>query len=499
MALAVLEDIGMDISSDIEVDDIGGGENIEEKDVSDEEIEAEELERRMWKDQVKLKRIKERHKLAARQAAEKQRAKSTTDQARRKKMARAQDGILKYMLKLMEVCKARGFVYGIIPEKGKPVSGSSDNIRAWWKEKAPSRSRGEKRKHSFSSGSDYDVDDGPGSVSSRDDREHQSMDVVSVEPPIHVTPQPVKDKKRGREQPRKREHPKVSRGNNQAVPSLNEHPHDDPEDTQVNGSPSEVQLTRYLTNESQPENDGLTAMRPQENNAEDQPCFLDTEFDIFCAFPSANAITTQNMAMADGSLLYPVAQNSDFETCGVQLSHAPQNAELPAHLSKLNLKTQSSVLPHELDNLELRHGAPNSVWQSGPQDSTLPRGSHNSGLHDRPTYHFYSQSKAVGLRHEGQQSEAAYNEMKHRPGDAVIHLPVQSRNGNAITGGEFPHYVKDAFPPEPDRPVDTRFPSPLHSFSPDYTGYSPFSLEIDGTGSGVVEADFDELMKYFAS
>lgn len=50
-------------------------------------------------------------------------------------MSRAQDGILKYMLKLMEVCKARGFVYGIIPEKGKAVSGSSDNIRAWWKEK----------------------------------------------------------------------------------------------------------------------------------------------------------------------------------------------------------------------------------------------------------------------------------------------------------------------------------------------------------------------------
>lgn len=50
-------------------------------------------------------------------------------------MSRAQDGILKYMLKLMEVCKVRGFVYGIIPEKGKPVSGSSDNIRAWWKEK----------------------------------------------------------------------------------------------------------------------------------------------------------------------------------------------------------------------------------------------------------------------------------------------------------------------------------------------------------------------------
>jgi len=118
----------------MEVDDLRCG-NIAEKDVSDEEIEPEELERRMWKDRIKLQRIKERQKLAAQQAAEKQKPKQTSDQARRKKMSRAQDGILKYMLKLMEVCKARGFVYGIIPEKGKPVSGSSDNIRAWWKEK----------------------------------------------------------------------------------------------------------------------------------------------------------------------------------------------------------------------------------------------------------------------------------------------------------------------------------------------------------------------------
>lgn len=121
-------------SSDLEVDDIRC-HNIPENEVSDEEIESEDLERRMWKDRIKLKRIKERQKVAAQQAAEKQKPKQTTDQARRKKMSRAQDGILKYMLKLMEVCKARGFVYGIIPEKGKPVSGASDNIRAWWKER----------------------------------------------------------------------------------------------------------------------------------------------------------------------------------------------------------------------------------------------------------------------------------------------------------------------------------------------------------------------------
>ncbi|KAA3490578.1 ETHYLENE INSENSITIVE 3-like 3 protein isoform X1 [Gossypium australe] len=121
-------------SSDLEVDDIRC-ENIAEKDVSDEEIEADELERRIWKDRIKLRRIKEREKIAALQAVEKQKSKQASDQARRKKMSRAQDGILKYMLKLMEVCKARGFVYGIIPEKGKPVSGASDNIRSWWKEK----------------------------------------------------------------------------------------------------------------------------------------------------------------------------------------------------------------------------------------------------------------------------------------------------------------------------------------------------------------------------
>ncbi|KAI9079383.1 hypothetical protein K1719_038682 [Acacia pycnantha] len=129
-----IQEIGLDLGSDIEADDIGC-QTIAEKDVSDEEIEPEELEKRMMKDRIKLKRIKERQKVAAQQTAEKQKSNQTSDQARRKKMSRAQDGILKYMLKLMEVCKARGFVYGIIPEKGKPVSGASDNIRAWWKEK----------------------------------------------------------------------------------------------------------------------------------------------------------------------------------------------------------------------------------------------------------------------------------------------------------------------------------------------------------------------------
>ena len=39
------------------------------------------------------------------------------------------------MVKIMEVCKAQGFIYGIVTEKGKPVTGSSDSLRHWWKEK----------------------------------------------------------------------------------------------------------------------------------------------------------------------------------------------------------------------------------------------------------------------------------------------------------------------------------------------------------------------------
>ena len=104
-----------------------------EDDYSDEEIDVDELEKRMWRDKMRHKRLKEQTKSKEGTDATKQR--QSQEQARRKKMSRAQDGILKYMLKMMEVCKAQGFVYGIIPEKGKPVTGASDNLREWWKDK----------------------------------------------------------------------------------------------------------------------------------------------------------------------------------------------------------------------------------------------------------------------------------------------------------------------------------------------------------------------------
>ncbi|KAI3794619.1 hypothetical protein L1987_37251 [Smallanthus sonchifolius] len=103
-----------------------------EEDYSDEEMDVDELERRMWRDRMLLRRLKDQSKC---KDVDNTKQRQSQEQARRKKMSRAQDGILKYMLKMMEVCKAQGFVYGIIPENGKPVSGASDNLRAWWKEK----------------------------------------------------------------------------------------------------------------------------------------------------------------------------------------------------------------------------------------------------------------------------------------------------------------------------------------------------------------------------
>ncbi|KAK8584533.1 hypothetical protein V6N13_138493 [Hibiscus sabdariffa] len=104
-----------------------------EDDYTDEEVDVEELERKLWRDKMRLKRLKEQQK--GKDMIEVTKQRQSQEQARRKKMSRAQDGILKYMLKMMEVCKAQGFVYGIIPEKGKPVTGASDNLREWWKDK----------------------------------------------------------------------------------------------------------------------------------------------------------------------------------------------------------------------------------------------------------------------------------------------------------------------------------------------------------------------------
>lgn len=95
---------------------------------TEEDIDYEELKKRMWKDRLLLQKLKEKRH------GEEPDQKARHEASRRKKLSRAQDSILKNMVKIMEVCNAQGFVYGIVPDKGKPVTGSSDNLREWWKE-----------------------------------------------------------------------------------------------------------------------------------------------------------------------------------------------------------------------------------------------------------------------------------------------------------------------------------------------------------------------------
>ncbi|KAH0689396.1 hypothetical protein KY289_016754 [Solanum tuberosum] len=101
----------------------------------EENISYNDLKKRMWKDRMKLQKIKAKRDMSSFKDESDETQAKQEEQSRRKKMSRAQDSILKYMVKIMEVCKGQGFVYGIVGEKGKPVSGSSDSLREWWREK----------------------------------------------------------------------------------------------------------------------------------------------------------------------------------------------------------------------------------------------------------------------------------------------------------------------------------------------------------------------------
>ncbi|XP_019182837.1 PREDICTED: putative ETHYLENE INSENSITIVE 3-like 4 protein [Ipomoea nil] len=130
-----------------ELDPMSPGSDMEttlEEEGEMEEISYRDLKKRMWKDRLRMQKFKGDREAAAAAAGkeilgddgdEESASEKQVEASRRKKMARSQDAVLKYMVKIMEVCKGQGFVYGIVPEKGKPVTGSSESLREWWKEK----------------------------------------------------------------------------------------------------------------------------------------------------------------------------------------------------------------------------------------------------------------------------------------------------------------------------------------------------------------------------
>ncbi|GFP80008.1 ethylene insensitive 3-like 3 protein [Phtheirospermum japonicum] len=496
----------------------------------------------MWKDRVKLKK-----------AAEKQKGKSTSDQARRKKMARAQDGILKYMLKLMEVCKARGFVYGIIPEKGKPVSGASDNIRAWWKEKVKFDKNGPAAISKYdaeclSRGDGGDSNKNGNSQSVLQDLQDATLGSLLSSLMQHCDPPQRKYPLEKGVPP-----PWWPTGNEEWWTKLGLHkaqtpPYKKPHDLKkmwkvgvltavIKHMSPDIAKIRRLIRQSKCLQDKMTAKESsiwlgvlaREEGSVRQP-----------SSDNGSSSISEAPSKGRGSKKRPsVDSDSDYDVDGLDISSKdaiePTNKsakdkkhERKRKNTKINPNNDKVVVPSlnkrpRGDHVEylmnetqqepcLVESNPNlancqlpvQVWPAGPQGSTQ-----NPELHHGLDYQYYNNNPtahAVGSSHQVLQTEAAFNEMQ-------FHLPVLPNTENDISPG-FPQLLKDAFPHEPDRPVvvDTQFPSPLNALSPDIPGYSPFSLQFDGTSAldtgdfdfvvddnAVDDNNFAELMKYFAS
>ncbi|KAK1435185.1 hypothetical protein QVD17_00946 [Tagetes erecta] len=366
---------GLDYGSDMEGDDIRC-DNIADKDVSDEEIEAEDLEKRMWKDRIKLRRIKQKQKMLALQAAEKQKTKQTSDQARRKKMSRAQDGILKYMLKVMEDCNARGFVYGIIPEKGKPVSGSSDNLRAWWKEKVKFDKNGpaaiakydadrtgdnggsgitetqsggclDKNQTLNSYDSDYDVEgleDGRASVSSKN---HAAPPLANDKNPT----QPVTKRKRDTVEPPQ-----------QDIASY------EPHDTVPNMNQMGILSTDCPIQESIPDDHTLTV---------DRPLLVETGTNV--------------QIPANDMLSYPLVQEPEYRPS--EIHHGQQSSELH-HLAPYPFYTPTI---EEQQPINVFQNDPNAIPGDGNGMQNLEKDGFHNGHERSVDNHFESSLNSLSL------------------------------------------------------------------------------------------------------
>ncbi|KAK4408234.1 ETHYLENE INSENSITIVE 3-like 3 protein [Sesamum angolense] len=346
---------------------------------------------------------------------------------------------------------------------------------------APSKGRGNKRKPSVESDSDYDVDgvdNGLGSVSSKDDRRNQSRDIVPLEPPVHVAPKSVKDKKHVRERPRKPKHPKLSSANQLSVLSLNEHPRDNPDDMVMDVNHDNVQIAGFLMNESHQETDGITAIRPH-NNAQEEPCLVEPNFTLSAPF------LLQTLSPLG---MFPKIMNSYLMQWLKVLTSCPM---FPIRVTCLKI----------LSCIAGRHPL--------------------NCVRKLKALHCIMEFKTLGCVMEpkilygnlGLKIQCCLRELKILGStmDRLITIIIKQLLLVRVIK-RFPPFVKDAFPHEPDRAGDTQFPSPLNSLSPDLPGYSPFSLQFDGTSS-LDTGDFDfvvddnsaddnnfaELMKYFAS
>ncbi|KAJ0953113.1 putative transcription factor EIL family [Helianthus annuus] len=445
----VIDTNGLDNDSDVEGDDIRC-ENIAEKDVSDEEIDAEDLERRMWKDRIKLKRIKEKQKILAQQAAEKQKAKSTSDQARRKKMSRAQDGILKYMLKLME---------------GQPPPWWPTGGEDWWtsiglpKAQSPPYKKPHDLKKIWKVGVLTAV------------IKHMSPDIAKIRKLV-CRSKSLQDKMTAKESSiwlavlsREESLIRQSSGDNGGS-GITE------TETLSGGCRDKNRLSNSY--DSDYDVDGV----------EDGPASVSSKDHDAASRVNDKKQKQSNKKRKHETLKPPKQKIASYEpqdTVPDVNQVGTSLTDLPIHERILDGHTETGtdvrIHEHILDNQFTDSRTHNDmlpyplVQEPDYRPSRVHHGPQSSDLHSLVPYPLYTPPV------DGQQLVNVF----------------ENENVNAVSGDRMQSLEKDAFHNGNERPVDNHFESSVNSLSLDYGGFnSPFNFGINGTTS--LDTDFDYLL-----
>lgn len=260
---------------------------------------------------------------------------------------------------------------------------------------------------------DYDVDgidDVVGSVSSKDNRTNQPVDVEPVISHHNATIHSFQDKERP-EKRRRAKRPRVtsSSADQQPGESVNEHQDDEPRKTLLDINHSDVLLIDYNMQGNQEQNNAVTALRPVEGGFVGHSQISASEFNNFSAIPSVDIMATQSMYVDGRPTVYPMMQNTELQhddTCnfynpsfefghsndgqhGQIETNVPQirpevgGVHVPAfHRNENEITTNGGEMPHYINdtfhseqerNFDHQFGSPLDVmpWMEGSFDDII--------------------------------------------------------------------------------------------------------------------------------
>lgn len=184
----------------------------------------------------------------------------------------------------------------------------------------PSGSHSYKKQPAISNDSDYDVEgvgngvgNGAGSVSSKDGRGNQLLDVEPLAYVRNGASNSIQEKEQVEKQPRRRRSGSNSNCvNKQPGPSHDENLHMLSRNNVPDMNKTEIPLVEYQMHGTQQENDTSTALRPAAKSFEVQSHLPASEYNHYPTIASTNAISTPNMYVEERSMRYPLVQRAEL-------------------------------------------------------------------------------------------------------------------------------------------------------------------------------------------